>query len=766
MKRKTMFFSLLLALALVLPRGVLAQGDDYLTYPYKTGLNAEGSVNFYMDEDFRHFVIAGRGKIENLNLKDKIRGFAEIKYEEIEGSTQLSQEEKEKAIDELNEKYFSCLEDFVLEIKSGIHLPDDCTGLFSGISGITYKDVIFPKDLDTSNVTNMSYMFYNQPTLDPDVSNWDTSNVEDMSYMFAYATRANPDVSRWDTSGVKDHGLGVMFNGAKNADPDTRNWVIKNVDFIQNLFWGSNVSEVDMRTWKFKEKADDYDLAAAFHGTKNLQYLYLSADHPFYNNEYEEVLAADFKMQKDGESAGKIMPGSHDKYTFGKTGADTLYFVPQETSLNVVWKDNDNENGFRPDKQKVELIANGAKIESPMTIPQGANPVELNADNDWHHSYSDLDIFSGGKKIDYSVKAEDLDDYITDYYFKKEGTVLSSSQAGKIEDQEEGFTIVNTYMTIAEEKPLGQKPRVPKNFVRVLVDTTDKASPETRYQRAFWVTPNIQVQLPLDQPQGRDGYEFDHWKSLDRPEMIWKKGEKVQGVFKKETKIEARYKTKSRPNISFVSPGREEGVHLGYITGYPDKTIRAEGNITRAEAVTMLVRLKAYPLTEGQGIFKDVEKNSWYAPYIEAAYRQNILEEKAGEGFRPDEKITRGELAQLISHIDKKNTAKAPFTDIRGYKYKKAIDQNYGNKRILGYPDGTFRPEAGITRAETAAMLNRLFDRCVKEEGLKNVEIHEFKDLKDKTYWAYYEIIEASHSHNYVRVHPNTIEEMWKTIIR
>ena len=180
----------------------------------------------------------------------------------------------------------------------------------------------------------------------------------------------------------------------------------------------------------------------------------------------------------------------------------------------------------------------------------------------------------------------------------------------------------------------------------------------------------------------------------------------------------------------------------------------------------MVVRLKAYPMIEGAGIYKDVAKDAWYAPYVEAAYRQGILEEKAGEAFRPNENITRGELAQLISHIDKKNNAKAPFKDIEGYKYKAAIDQSYGNERILGYPDNTFRPDAEITRAETAAMLNRLFERKVRAEGLKDVRIDTFKDLKDINYWAYYEIIEASHTHTYVRIRPNTVEELWKTIIR
>lgn len=205
--------------------------------------------------------------------------------------------------------------------------------------------------------------------------------------------------------------------------------------------------------------------------------------------------------------------------------------------------------------------------------------------------------------------------------------------------------------------------------------------------------------------------------------------------------------------------------HIEYISGYPDNTVRPDGNVTRAEAVTMLVRLKAYPLTEGEEIFKDVKANAWYAPFISAAYKNNILEEKKGEAFRPDEKITRAELAQLISHIDKKNNAKARFPDIAGHKYEAAINQSFGNKRIAGYPDGSFRPDNAITRAETARILNSLFDRKVDSNGLAKVmdDLRLYKDL-DKSHWAYYEIMEASHTHQYERA--GSDPENWTSIIK
>lgn len=211
---------------------------------------------------------------------------------------------------------------------------------------------------------------------------------------------------------------------------------------------------------------------------------------------------------------------------------------------------------------------------------------------------------------------------------------------------------------------------------------------------------------------------------------------------------------------------KASGTHIGYISGYPDNTVKADGNVTRAEAVTMVVRLKAYPLTEGEEIFKDVKANAWYAPFVNAAYKNGILEEKKGESFRPDEKITRAELAQLISHIDKENNARATFPDIYGHKYEAAINQSFGNNRISGYPDGTFKPDKTITRAETARILNSLFDRKVTEEGLAKVkdQVKNFIDL-EKSHWAYYEIIEASCTHEYQKTFDNLLET-WKIIIK
>ena len=106
----------------------------------------------------------------------------------------------------------------------------------------------------------------------------------------------------------------------------------------------------------------------------------------------------------------------------------------------------------------------------------------------------------------------------------------------------------------------------------------------------------------------------------------------------------------------------------------------------------------------------------------------------------------------MIAVIDKGGEGKAPFTDIAGHKYEKEINQVYGNKRILGYTDGTCKPDSFLSRGEAAAFLNRVFHRVADDVAIQGFEdkIYKFTDL-DKKVWCYYELVEATNSHELVR---------------
>lgn len=319
-----------------------------------------------------------------------------------------------------------------------------------------------------------------------------------------------------------------------------------------------------------------------------------------------------------------------------------------------------------------------------------------------------------------------------------------------------------------------------KNEIRIITYDANGgkfADGTTIKSKKHIVGENIKI---IEAPK-REGYKFLYWKGSEykpNDDYTVKDHHRFVAQWEEEKKPEPQPEPKPQPqpqpkaekktyfSFSSVKPIEEIYKHIEYLSGYPDFSVRADANVKRAEAVTMLVRLKGYTIEENyKEIYKDVKEKDWYSKYILTAYREGILEEKEGENFRPNDNMTRAELAQLISHVDKNNSAKAPFTDIEGHKYIEAINKSYGNNRIKGYPDNTFRPDQEITRAETVTMLNNLFDRKVRERGLKEVEVKKYIDL-DKNHWAYYEIIEASHTHEYKTIEGEGIEEEWIRIIK
>ena len=210
----------------------------------------------------------------------------------------------------------------------------------------------------------------------------------------------------------------------------------------------------------------------------------------------------------------------------------------------------------------------------------------------------------------------------------------------------------------------------------------------------------------------------------------------------------------------------ERGIHRKYLYGYKDHTVRPEGLITRAEAAALIARLAELNMSDNsKPNFKDTP-SAWYNTAINAVLEKNLMFADKDGDFRPNEPITRGEFARALFFIDKKNNAVAPFADVKGHVYEEAINQAYGNDRIKGYPDGTFKPDATITRAEAATILNNYADRNVTFKGM--VEVHKdvvkFTDINE-SHWAYYEIMEAANTHEYQR-EKGTIPETWLEILK
>lgn len=206
-------------------------------------------------------------------------------------------------------------------------------------------------------------------------------------------------------------------------------------------------------------------------------------------------------------------------------------------------------------------------------------------------------------------------------------------------------------------------------------------------------------------------------------------------------------------------PTLNTGDHYAYVMGYPDGTVRPNGSITRAEVSAILFRLLSdktrdeYFTTESS--FTDVKAGAWYNNSIATLEKAGVIVDTAkGGAFRPNEAITRAELAAMLAQFsDAKPVKGVKFSDVSAehWAYEAiAIAAKMG--WIEGYPDGTFRPDATITRAEMMTLVNRALERVPSDEDhlLSKRVMLTFPDCKSGD-WFYIAVQEATNSHTYER---------------
>lgn len=217
--------------------------------------------------------------------------------------------------------------------------------------------------------------------------------------------------------------------------------------------------------------------------------------------------------------------------------------------------------------------------------------------------------------------------------------------------------------------------------------------------------------------------------------------------------------TKRHTAAAPSKPTLNTGDHYAYVMGYPDGTVRPNGSITRAEVSAILFRLLSdktrdeYFTTESS--FTDVKAGAWYNNSIATLEKAGVIVDTAkGGAFRPNEAITRAELAAMLAQFsDAKPVKGVKFSDVSAehWAYEAiAIAAKMG--WIEGYPDGTFRPDATITRAEMMTLVNRALERVPSDEDhlLSKRVMLTFPDCKSGD-WFYIAVQEATNSHTYER---------------
>ena len=259
----------------------------------------------------------------------------------------------------------------------------------------------------------------------------------------------------------------------------------------------------------------------------------------------------------------------------------------------------------------------------------------------------------------------------------------------------------------------------------------------------------LTVAKPADPVYG--GFLFDGWYTDKTFRTLYN----FASPLTTDTTVYAKWIPITLPGttVKKTAPKLNTSDHFAYVQGYPNGTVKPAGNITRAETAAILFRLmddasrKTYYSTKSG--FRDVASGSWYNTYVATLNNAGVITDSANGYFRPNEAITRAELAAMLAKFSETTGAANYFNDVSAsYWAANAIAICAKLGWITGYPDGTFRPDRNVTRAELMAMINRATGRAPKSAdaflpGMKTW----IDNTSDK--WYYLDVQEATNSHSY-----------------
>lgn len=272
--------------------------------------------------------------------------------------------------------------------------------------------------------------------------------------------------------------------------------------------------------------------------------------------------------------------------------------------------------------------------------------------------------------------------------------------------------------------------------------------------------------------QAKSGARFDGWYSADGTLLstnLTFVPTREAGAVWQETTYYAHFSAKRRPSTPSTPAKPDETKptlapipemlngedHYAYLLGYEDGTVRPNGSISRAEVATVLFRLlkddvRTQNLTKDNA-YSDVPDTAWYSTAVSTLSKMGVISGYPDGTFRPNAPITRAEFAAMIARFDETaKSADTPFTDISGHWAENAIGKAYGNGWVEGSSKTVFCPESNLTRAETATLLNRVLHRLPEKESDLLANQIAWPD-NPETFWGYLTIQEATNSHEYER---------------
>ena len=278
------------------------------------------------------------------------------------------------------------------------------------------------------------------------------------------------------------------------------------------------------------------------------------------------------------------------------------------------------------------------------------------------------------------------------------------------------------------------------------------------------------AEVPASVSGSKDGvngtFSFDGWKKDDGTvltgEQKLTENLKLHGVWTFTKKSSSGGgggggRSGRKPTVTIpdeVPTGLNGDDHYAYIVGYPDKTVRPQNGITRAEVATIFFRLLTDETRNANSTksnsYADVDRGAWYNHAVSTLGAMGIVKGDTHGKFNPNASITRAEFAAIAARFDDKaNTTAADFSDIASHWAKNEISAASNNGWINGYPDGTFKPDNHITRAEAMTLVNRVLKRLPETRDDLRDDMIKWSDNSDASQWFYLAVQEATNSHYY-----------------
>ena len=288
------------------------------------------------------------------------------------------------------------------------------------------------------------------------------------------------------------------------------------------------------------------------------------------------------------------------------------------------------------------------------------------------------------------------------------------------------------------------------------------------------------AEVPASVSGSKDGvngtFSFNGWKKNDGTVLT---GEQqltadltLHGVWTFTKKSSGGGGGGHKPTVTIpddVPTGLNGDDHYAYIVGYPNGNVEPNGNITRAEVATIFFRLLTEEVRTANSTqsnsLSDVTRGQWFNHAVSTLSSMGIVKGHNDGTFAPNAPITRAEFAAIAARFDDKNTdTSSKFTDIASHWAKNEIGIAANKGWINGYPDGTFRPNQYITRAEAMTLVNRVLNRLPENSSDLLDSMIKWPDNSDASAWYYLAVQEATNSHAYSDKSKDDKYEKWSKL--